>query len=334
MRKKRIITPNAADVDSVNNFFPQSITNRLVANNMDVKKALRTNGLLRKQEWEELDLALVDVARQRLQLVSDLRSMGLTLRLGGLGTLVSQYEQLGDMSAANVDMSGVTPGQEDAPDFTLVSIPVPITHKDFRVNIRKLEASRRLGDAIDVTQVQTAGRRVADALESMVLSGISGKLDGNALYGYTNHPSRNTGTAVGSFGTIANIFTTISNMVSAAEADNYFGPYILYVATAQYGQMRAVYTDGSGQSAIVRVLQNIPSIKQIKPVDQMTAGEVLLVQMTKDVVDLAIAQDIVTVQWDEMGGMVEKFKVMGCMVPRIKSDSGGRSGIVHYTGAS
>src|SRR6185369_9092554 len=66
-------------------------------------QGLRTNDLLRKEEWQLLDEALVGVARQRLIGIGDLKSRGLVENLGGLGTLLSQYEKLGDMSSADVD---------------------------------------------------------------------------------------------------------------------------------------------------------------------------------------------------------------------------------------
>jgi len=56
---------------------------------------------------------------------------------------------------------------------------------------------------------------------------------------------------------------------------------------------------------------------------------VILVQLVRDVVDLAKAQGVTTVSWQAMGGMIEKFKVMGVQVPRIKSTFDGESGVVH-----
>lgn len=295
--------------------------------------ALRTNALLRHEEWLELDKAVVDVARQRLNGIADLRTYGLIQPLGGLGTILSGYEQMGDMSDANVDMSGVTPGEEDKVDFSLVSVPVPIVHKDFRVNVRQLEASRRLGDRIDTTQAEVAARKVRDMLEYILFRGSAVKVNRNSIYGYTTHPNRNTGAAAGDFGTITNIYTTALLMIAALEADHFYGPYGLYVANTQFGEMRAVYTDGSGQSAVDRILKNLPEIKFVKPSEQLAAGSLVMTQLTKDVVDLAVAQDIVNVQWSEMGGLTSRFKVMCAMVPRIKADSEGHCGVAHFTGA-
>lgn len=289
--------------------------------------ALRTNALLRNDEWRLIDAAVMDIARQRLNIVQDLIDAGLVQNLGGLGVLISAYERSGDMSAADVDMAGVTPGTEDTVDFDLVQVPVPIIHKDFRINIRKLEASRKLGESLDVIQTRIAARRVADRMESIVFNGASAiNLNGASISGLTTHANINT-TSGGDWGTIANIYTNVNSAIQAIEADYFFGPFILYVAATQYGQMRAIYTDGSGESALERCLRGIPSLSKIKPSDTLTAGTAVLVQMTSDVIDLAIGQDITTVQWSEQGGMSLHYKVMTAMAPRVKADKNGRSGI-------
>lgn len=326
------MAPNENAVITEPKSFAGSAPARLLQAGFNVN-ALRTNALLRHEEWLEIDRVVVDIARARLVGIADLRTYGLVHPLGGLGTILSAYEQMSDMSDANVDMSGVTPGEEDKIEFSQVSIPVPIVHKDFRLNIRQLEASRRLGDGLDTTQAQVATRKVTEALESMLFNGVTMKVNANAIYGYTTHPNRNIYSAAGDFGTISNIFPTVNGMVAAAEADNYYGPFGLYVASTQYAEMRANYTDGSGQSAIQRCLESIPNLGFIKPATSLAAGSLVLVTFVADVVDLAVAQDIVPIEWEAEGGLVQHFKTMCAMVPRIKADVDGKSGIVHATGA-
>jgi uncharacterized linocin/CFP29 family protein len=313
---------------SAEQFFPGSIFDaqgRLMLNK------LRTNTTLRKQEWEELDLAIVDIARQRLVGVQDLRNSGLTLNLNGLGTTVSQFEKQSDMEAAVATMDVTDEGNEDALTFTLISIPVPITHKSFRIGARQLDASRRLGTSLDVSQATVASRRVTDKLEDTLFNGDTGiNVNGQVLAGYTTHADRNTGTG-SDWGTIGNIFTDVNGMVLGNEGDSYYGPYTLYVSTNQFGELRQIFTDGSGQSALNRVLQGIPSITRIQPADLLADGSALLVQMTRDVVDLAVGVDIQTIQWDVMGGLQTRFKVMAAIAPRIKSDAALKSGVFHIT---
>jgi uncharacterized linocin/CFP29 family protein len=314
----------------VENFRGSSIAQRLLTSGLSVN-SLRTNALLRKDEWIELDRSIVDVARDRLVGIADLQSRGLVQTLGGLGTLVSQYEAASDMTEAEISMDGVKPGEEDDQEFNLRSVPVPIVHKDFRINIRRLEASRKLGDGLDTTQGQVAARRVADRLERILFNGAGITIDGNVIYGYCNHPKRNIGTATGPWSVVTNIYNTVIQMVQDAQDTHMYGPYILYISGDQWMSTLGRYTDGSGQIAL-NLLKQIPQIQDVKPADQMPANSACLVQMTKDVVDLAVAQDIVTVEWDSQGGMVTHFKVMAVMVPRIKYDYDGRCGIVHYTG--
>jgi uncharacterized linocin/CFP29 family protein len=326
--------------DNVQVQSPQSFMNGLAANamqrfmNSGLKvNSLRTNSLLRKDEWIELDRRIVDIARSRLTGIMDLQSKGLTLPLGGLGTLISQYEAQSDMSEANIDMAGVSPGQEDDVAFDLRSVPVPIVHKDFRINIRRLLASRKLGDGLDTTQGEVAARKVSDMNERMLFRGAGITVDGQTIYGYTTHPDRNTGACTGPWSVIANIYADVLSMIKDAHADRMYGPYILYVAGDVWPDLLNVYDDGSGQTARDRLLR-IPGLEDVKPADELADGNIVLVQMTRDVVDLAVAQEIVTVDWETMGGMQSHFKIMSAMVPRLKSDSKKQMGVVHYTGAS
>ncbi len=320
------------DSVQVENLFQSSIAARLLNSELNIN-SLRTNDLLRKEEWIELDRRIVEVARPRLIGIADLQSRGLTLPLGGLGTLISQYEASSDMTPAEISMDGVKEGEEDDQAFNLRSIPVPIIHKDFRLNIRRLEASRRLGDGLDTTQAQIAARRVSDKLEDLLFNGSGLQVDGNRIYGYTTHPNRNIGNAVGPWGTLPNAYDTVLSMIADAQEDHMYGPYVLYVSTNQWPNLLKVYTDGSGDTVLDRI-KKIPGISDVKFATALVIDTALLVQMTSDVVDLAVAQDIVTVEWESKGGMVTHFKVMCCMVPRIKSDYDGRSGIVHYTSLS
>ena len=296
--------------------------------------ALRTNDVLRKDEWKLLDEVLVDVGRDLLVAANDLRAAGLVEQLGGIGITLSEYEKISDMSAANVDFAAVTDGEKDSVTFTLVAVPVPIIHKDFSVNIRRLEASRGSqshGQAIDRTQVEVAAIKVAESAEDMVFNGTPDTLVGNALYGYTNAPNRNTVTG-GDWGTLANTTANVITALSASNADGYRGPYNLYVATTQYGQLREFYTDGSGHTGFDRVGTLVGGVNRIKSGDRLDDAEAVMVTMRRNVVDLAIGMDMTVVEWDSKGGLMFDFKVMTAVTIRVKDDQNSGSGVVHITG--
>ena len=314
---------------------------RLLATNGLNVGALRTNELLRKEEWQQLDETLVGVARQRLIGINDLISRGLSFNLGGLGVLLSQYEQLGDMTAANVDYAGVTDGEKDAVTFTLVSVPVPIIHKDFSINIRRLEASRgpnSIGAPIDRTQVETASQKVTEQMEEILFNGTTigsiqsggGSTTQNSLFGYTTQTNINT-QAGGDWGTATNPQTDIIAGLGVLEGDSYFGPYVVYAATTQYGQLRNFFTDGSGDQIFDRIAR-IQGVEAVRPGDRLAAGNGVIVTMRRDVVDLAIGQDLTVVEWETKGGMMVNFKVLTAIAPRCKNDSALGSGICTLTG--
>ena len=290
------------------------------------------NALLRKDEWLEIDQAVLDTVKTALVGIDDLINAGLVRRLGGLGTLLSAYEQLGDMTAADVSMDADVPGKEDAVEFETQYVPVPIIHKDFRISLRKLEASRKLGETLDTTQARAATRVVRETMEDMLFNGHSKQLGGYTIYGYTTHPKRMTGAAVGDFGTAGNGYKTMVKALNQAAADGFNGPFNVYLATTQYGELLNLLGSVNDYNELTVSKRQLPGISAIKRSFDLDDGEMVMVQMSREVVDLAVAEDITPVQWDEMGGMLTRFRIMTALAPRIKFDANDKCGVLHYTG--
>lgn len=308
-----------------------NVVQKLIANNMRME-VLRTNSVLQKDEWIELDQRVVKIAEERLTLTADLISGGLTYNLGGIGTTISQWQVESDMTDAVVSMEADSDGRKDLLDYDLAQVPIPIIHKDFTLGLRQIEASRRMGSNIDMTNSDAAARRVAVGMEDLVIKGYANKFAGQTIYGVTTHPNRITGTAPGTWAaSIDNIYTTILNMISAADAAHRYGPFNLYVASGLGLHLYKYYTDGSGQTVQQR-LENISIINAVKVNDRLPAGNVVLVQMSTDTIDLAVGQPLMPVEWNDKGGLVTNFKILTAMAPRIKPDANLELGIVHYTG--
>ena len=301
---------------------------------------LLVNSALRKDEWEELDRAVIRAAQYPLRAVGDLFARGLTKRLGGLGSLVSQWNVATSMTPATVTMTGQSVGDQDRIDFNLAGVPIPVIFKEFTIGRRTLDAARRMNDQLDTVHAEEAARVVAEKMEAMLIDGGGFTFNGVAINGYTSLSTRNTDTATnyggGDWGTIANVQTTIAGMIAAAKLDNKYGPYAVYAHTTQYGQAAyAWFTDGSGQTARQRVLE-IPSIVSFEELPTLQAGEILLVQVTPDVADWAFVPEFQTptvMEWASPDGMTYNFKVMAVGAPRVKSHYDGKCGIVHATAA-
>jgi uncharacterized linocin/CFP29 family protein len=311
-----------------------SVAQRLLANGMNIN-ALRTNDVLHKEEWLLFDRTVVDIARAALVGVADLMAAGLTMPIpGAMGVTVVQHETVSDMSDASVDMSGVAPAERDRVNLNLVNVPLPIFHKDFQLSLRNLMSGRRTGQPIDTTMAATATRKVSDLMEKTLFSGASITSGGGTIYGYTNHPNRNTAAVTASWATTTgeNILIDVVAMIGAANADNMYGPYMLYVPIAAYVNMLKDFKANSDKTTLQRILE-IPVIKGIKPTSQLAAPNVVLVQFAKDTVDWLDGQQPTAVMWEVEGGMLLRFKVLAIGAPRIKADGSAspQCGIVHFS---
>lgn len=314
-----------------------SLAARLLANGMN-PSALRTNTLLRKDEWIQFDNVVLEVARKRLIGVADLINSGLRFDIpNGLGITQVEWETLSDMDPAELTMSGVSPAQRDRVKFVLQNLPLPITHKDFSLNIRALAASRNLGTPLDTTMAALSARLVAEKIESILFKGATVTVSGTSIQGYTTATNRNTGTLTGDWflaaqtGTI--ILGDILAMITQLVADNMFGPYWLYVPLTYFTKFGEDFKTNSDKSIINRLLE-IPGLDVIKASPDLLdggTGEVVLVQPTSDVVEMVIGLQPQTIEWETNGGMTSNFKVMTIMVPRIRNTQTLQSGIAHHS---
>jgi hypothetical protein len=304
------------------------------------------NSALRKDEWEELDQAIVRAANTRLNFIGHLAQMNLTKRLGGIGSLVSQWNVASAMGEASVSMDGRAQGDADRVDYLLKGVPVPVIYKPYSFGDRELAAARNTGDAIETSHAAAAARVVVEKLEGQGMNGISGfTYNGETLYGLTNHPDRNTGSG-SDWGTIGNVISTVQAMIGAAIADNHYGPFHVYAAPTQFNQAKnSFFTDGSGDTAYDRVMR-MNGITGFYPHDQLADGECVLVQMDEEVVDLAFVpgfgfgtpdetgvapvQGVTNIEWMSGDGMTSFHKALTIAVVRVKSRYDGKSGIVHY----
>lgn len=298
------------------------------------------NAILRSRDWEQIDAGVRDVMRQPLVGLDDLRANGLTQSLDGLGVSVSTYDQIGDMSPAAVHMS-ITPwkSEKDRPVFAAVSVPVPVITKPFMLDLRTLDASRRNGhEGLDVTGIRVATQKVRESIEEMIFNGSDVKIGTMSIYGFANHPYRIADTAGnfggGDWGTDTNPHKTISGMIAALVARGFNGPFGAYVSATQYAQSLNLTGDAKTETQLSVIQRTIPDLRFIKRAPKLnsTTGEIIVYQLTKEVVDIAIGQDITTVSWQEFGGLVNEFMVIAAMVPRFKSDIDNNLGVAHATG--
>jgi uncharacterized linocin/CFP29 family protein len=295
-----------------------------------------TGGVLKKDEWVLFDREVIETARRRLTLVQDMLGRGLRFPIQNpLGVTRIEWHTVSHIEGAFVDMSPSTPGREDRVEFALQAIPLPIIHKEFRLNIRYLEASRRGGTPIDTMEITQATRLVSETIEQMVLTGWPQLYGGMSIYGLTTAPYRNTGSLGGQWTnsayTGAQIIADLQAMISALQADFFYGPYVVYIPLNYDNKLNEDYKANSDLTIRQRILE-MPQIEDIRASEFLAANTVLMFQPTKEVLDLVDGFGPTLVQWDGAGGFEFFFKVIAMMIPRMKWNKSLNSGVAHFSG--
>jgi len=298
---------------------------------------------LRHNEWVFLDKALYNIKEQRLGAVQDLVAAGLIYPLGNaMGTTVLEWHDVGDAMTAVVSMDGATRGPNDRITYQYNYLPIPIIHVDYEINLRELEASRNLGNPFDTTLAERSARRVLETLEDMLIGnataysyGATDSRGRNSIYGYITHPDRNTVNLSipwnNSAMTAAGILQDVLEMKQALLNAYFEGPYQMYIPSAYETVLDDDYDTSTPGTTIRERLLKIGGIKGIKVMNRLPADNIIMVQMTSDVVRLVQGFDLQNVEWATEGGMLSKYKVMTISVPQIRSDRNSRCGIVHVS---
>jgi len=296
-------------------------------------------GTLRRDEWKTLDEAVMKISETRLNGIADLIANGLTYNLGNaMGTTVLEWHDISDAMEADMTMDGVTRSRGDRPVYQTNYLPIPIIHVDYEINARVLEASRKLGNPLDTTSVERAARRVNEKLEAMLFTdveyawGTKDDRNQNKIYSYLNYPDINAVTLTENWDaagkTAAEILADVLDMKQASIDKMHYGPWMLYIPTAYETVLDGDYNATTPGTTIRERILKIAGIKDVKVVDTLTANNVLMVQMTSDVVRLVRGLPIQNVEWQTEGKFITKYKVLTIQVPQIRSDQDKNCGIV------
>jgi uncharacterized linocin/CFP29 family protein len=292
---------------------------------------------LRYEEWKLIDDAVMAAARPRLKIVQDLRADGLVYRLpNGMGHTALLTQKASDVDGAVLSMDGLRESPNDRQVFDTDLLPLPLMHKDFNFSLRQIQTSRNNGIPFDTSMLEKCARKVAELAEELVL-GVSTsdqyKFAGGTIYGVTDFPHRITydltlPTDTGWTG--ETLIHEVLAMKQAAFNQYQYGPYRLYFSPNWGEYLERDYKDDSQKSVRSRLLE-IEGITDARTLEYLTGYQILLVQMTSDVIRIIEGLDITTVQWDTKGGMQKNFKVIAMIVPQLRADYNNRTGLVHGT---
>ena len=294
---------------------------------------VQRNATLRRDEWKQLDDALLTVANTRLDGVQDLIDNGLVFDLGGNGmaTTVLEHHTKDQPFTATLSMDGVVRGDNDRPNYETVYTPLPINHVDFMLTAREIAVSRKLGNPLNVDNAIDAARAVMLKREQMLFTNITYKFGGGTIYSYINHPHRNTVSMGTNWNadTVANIYTDVKAMKAALIAKNQFGPFALYYPQDCETKFDDDYstTTATNMTLRERVLK-MQNMKICKAVDTLPTGNAVMVNLSTNTVRLVRGMALTNLEWST-DPMVFNYKAMAIEIPQVRADASNQCGVCH-----
>jgi hypothetical protein len=295
-----------------------------------------------------IDKAVVEVGLQRLTLTADVMAAGLTYNLTDpLSIAQLEWNTVSKIGAAQRTMSPSARGENKLPIITPTRLPIYLTTDKFEIDIRTLKTSQRVGTPLDTSVVKQCVRAVNEAIEDATINGAT-TLDGQdlAVAGYKapgilNAPNANTQNLTAAAWTTvpvgATVFSETMAMIAKLQGDKKFGPYRMYVGTQIGNALDSDWATTNSQGLTIRQrLLQIDSLQAIRVADMLSGGngaspsignKVALIQMTSDVIDIVVGQEPTVIPWTSLDGFMIHNLVMAILIPRVKSDADGNSGI-------
>lgn len=286
--------------------------------------------VLRDDEHKMIQQEVVQLARSRTTIVNDLVANGCGLEIpNGLGVMVLEYENISDMSAAQMSMAAEAAGDGDRPVFDQAYLPLPVTHHDFSINARALQASRNHGTPLSTTQSQIAALKVGEKIEQTFAVGASSFTHGTGtIYGLLDFPLAQSYTCADAWDESSpNPLADVIGMKALAQQAHHFGPYMVYIPPNWSEALDDDLKAASDKSLYTR-LKEVQGIIDVKVCDFLTADYMVLVEFQPSTIQAVIGLQPTTLEWATMGGLVSNYKVMSIAVPLIRADQAGNSGVV------
>lgn len=299
--------------------------------------------LLLKDEWKYMESGVIEPVLPRLQVWTTLASRipGMTIP-NGMATTVIEEQTETDAGFATVSMNGLARSDRDRPEYDIRGFPVPIIHGEYGVDLRHLLQTRAQGRPFDISMGRKVTRRVIEKVENMAIGeATTYKYGGYRIYGLTNHPNRYTKvlTLPTSAGWTPRVFVDeVIEMIDTLTTDQFNGPYGMFYSPAWQKYMGMDYSDAySGQTLAGRLAGAPPNGVGLSFMNKLEYGltdfQVIIFQLTDDVIRTLNGLDLRTFQWEEKGGWEILFKVACIYLTQLRTRENDDLGVIHGVAA-
>jgi len=324
---------------SLNKYLALNSDNEIIARASTMEEVQKSkifaNATVRHEDFLDIQGTLTETRRLDLYGIEDLRSANLTYPV----SISDQIVSVENPNVFNPAQQEMNPNKFDNDNtaFGQIWTPNPITHKTFSVPWRQqgftYKGSLGLSESL---------RMVFERLDKMLYYGNDDiKINFNGtlqtIYGYTTHPNRGT--------------ETISNWLDPAKLDGIVNEVIDVIGSMFVNQKVARqnsiciyypknfksifdkdYKSNYPSDTLRERLMRIPEVRDIKYADQLADSNLVMVEMDARTIQLATASDVIVVPHVNTKPMQgQTTTAYAAMVPVIKVDHYGRTGVMHCT---
>lgn len=291
--------------------------------------------VLPKDVWESWDGETVQIYRDNLVLYDRLSSK--VGRSVSLGKMIFYYGKSKSTPEVVKSLDGLAKARREQATIVYEGVPLPIYGSMFGYGWRQLQAAMEEGwDGLDETSRYDTSRVVAEEMESTVINGDSTIVfEGATQYGLRTAPGRNTRSTGADLSTAtgAEVEAEFRATAAANHADNFKVPFTWYVNWDDWFYWSTTdYSTAKGDKTILQKLMEQPHVKEIVPVPDLAADELIALVEDRRVVEILNAMPITTIPMFR-SNITDNydFEVMAAFTLQFKRDADGKMGMAHST---
>lgn len=245
-----------------------------------------------------------------------------------IGKTLVDYKDMNSFGDAHTSMDAANREMEQT-NYDQKLVPLPIFHKDWTIPWRQEGFSYKQSDGS-----QEASFRVMETRDKVLLLGDSSiSVNGQQLYGYTNHPATLTET-ISDWALTATAPTIYEEAVELnrkmfldAKVSNSrtVGMFVSNDIMPQLKQKTTDQYDKTVEEDLMRL-----GYKFIDTLQDLPDGTVLLIEYTPRTSDLIVGSDLIALPWQKNNQLEDmRFTNMASAAPRIKTDRNGVTGVLY-----
>lgn len=284
-----------------------------------------------------IDDTITIVGRERTQLLDLYYARNLVTRLDdwiGIGSV--ERQRIGNTGRAERSMlPDDGRGERSRPDYGSDRTPVYCTWMPFDIDFRTQRIGERGGIDMESQQVANSARVINRSVEDQGINGLKSRdgvrmtINGLAADGLTATTSLTTH-ANWSTLTGQAITTKILTMIETLATAYKNGPYALLYSRSYSAVVQDLFINTQTEKIIDHLAGLGPYEGQkLYPimVDNMAAGDVAIVELSKNSTDLLVGEEPIAISWIRPP-MTRMYCVLSCAIFRFFVDANSKYGVV------